>query len=246
MTLRVRLPPATWVARFPREQVVRLGRGRDNEVRVGHRRVGGRWTVSRHHAELAWDGTRWGVRNVSDKPGLLRVYEPGYEEVPLEPGRPWVAVRHRWSCTVGHPDEPFAVVCETDDHRGPATAAVGVEADLPDPDEDPTFGLDDLVPLVLTPLERDVLAAYYSAFALLPRPAVLEPRTHAEAARRLGRSSDSTRKAVERANEKIRRVPDAPPAATGRTISAEVGRWLARTGALDPLDPVTEPEPRDR
>ncbi|CAN5172005.1 hypothetical protein BH23ACT2_BH23ACT2_06130 [soil metagenome] len=237
MSLRIRLHPATWTATFSRDQVVRLGRARDNDLRVGHQRVGGRWTVSKHHAELAWDGTRWGVLNVSDKPGLLKVYEPGYEEVPLEPGRPWVPLRHRWSCSVGHPDQPFSVICETDNHRGPATAAVGVEADvLGDLGDDPTLGLDDLVPLVLSPLERDVLLAYYSGFTLLPRPAILEPRSHAEAARRLGRSTDSARKAVERANEKIRRVPDAPPAATGRTVSSEIGRWLARTGAIDPLD----------
>ncbi len=239
MTLRIRLHPAAWTATFGRDRVVRLGRGRDNDVRVGHQRAGGRWTVSKHHAELSWDGTRWGLLNVSDKPGLLKVYEPGYEEVALEPGRPWVALRHRWSCTVGHPDQAFHVLCETDDHRGPATTAGGVEADEPpDLGEDPTLGLDDLVPLVLSPLERDVLLAYYSGFTLLPRPAILEPRPHAEAARRLGRSTDSARKAVERANEKIRRVPDAPPAATGRTVSPEIGRWLARTGAIDPVDPT--------
>ena len=28
--------------------------------------------------------------------------------------------------------------------------------------------------------------------------------------------------------------PDAPPAATGRNVSGEVGRWLARIGVLDP------------
>ena len=39
--------------------------------------------------------------------------------------------------------------------------------------------------VALTALERDVLLAYYSDFTLLPRPAVLAPRAHDEAARRL-------------------------------------------------------------
>jgi hypothetical protein len=50
----------------------------------------------------------------------------------------------------------------------------------------------------------------------------------------LGRSKDSARKAIERINEKIGRSTDAPAIAFGRNVSAEIGRWLARTGALDP------------
>jgi hypothetical protein len=240
MTLQVRVPPAGGRAAFGRDHIVRLGRGRTNDVRVGHERVQGRWTVSKTHAEVRWDGTRWSTLNVSDKPGLLRVYEPGFEEVPLEPGRPWVPVRHRWSYAIGRPGHRFHVVCQTDDHKGPA----GLEGLLPvDPDgphgpgyveDDPTAGLDSVVALLLTPLERGVLLAYYSDFALLPRPPTLEPRSHDEAARRLGRSRDSTRKAIERVNEKIAQVHDAPPIATGRNVSAEIGRWLARAGALDP------------
>jgi hypothetical protein len=101
-------------------------------------------------------------------------------------------------------------------------------------EDEPTAAFDELVVLRLTRLERDVLLAYYSSFALLPRPPTLEPRSHDEAARRLGRSRDSTRKAIERINDKITRYPDAPPAATGRNVSGEVGRWLARVGVLDP------------
>jgi hypothetical protein len=240
VTLWVRVDHHAWTASYERDHVVRLGRGRSNDVRVGHERVQGQWTVSKDHAEVRWDGTRWSTLNVSDKPGLLSVYEPGFEEVPLEPGRPWVPVRHRWSYAVGRPGHRFHVVCQTDDHKGPAVLP-GVEGLLPiDPDrpgyveEDPTAGLDSVVALLLTPLERVVLLAYYSDFALLPRPATLEPRSHDEAARRLGRSKDSTRKAIERVNDKIGRVHDAPPIATGRNVSAEIGRWLARAGAIDP------------
>lgn len=236
MTLRLRVHPAQWTATFERDHIVSLGRGRSNDVRVGHERVHGLWTVSKTHAEIRWDGTRWSTLNVSDKPGLLRVYEPGYEEVPLEPGRPWVPVRHRWSYSFGRPDHRFHVVCSTDDHKGPAAAPGPVEADQAGGhvEEEPTAGLDNPVLLSLTPLERDVLLAYYSDFALLPRPARLEPRSHEEAARRLGRSRDSTRKAIERVNDKIGRIHDAPPAATGRNVSPEIGRWLARIGAIDP------------
>ena len=119
MTLRARLHPAPWTSRYERDHVVRIGRARDSDVRVGHQRVQGRWTVSRNHIELSWDGSRWSSVNVSDKTGLLRVYEPGYEEVPLEPRRPWVPVRHRWSYSVGRPEHPFHILCVTDDHRGP-------------------------------------------------------------------------------------------------------------------------------
>jgi hypothetical protein len=229
MTLRVRLHPASWGAAYERDQTVRVGRDRSNDVRVGDERVQGRWTVSRAHAEIRWDGTRWSTLNVSDKPGLLRVYEPGFEEVPLEPGRPWVPVRHRWSYAVGRPGHRFHVVCETDDHKVPAGLDGLLPVDPDDPhgpgyvDDDPTAGLDSVVALLLTPLERGVLLAYYSDFALLPRPPTLEPRSHDEAARRLGRSRDSTRKAIERVNEKISHVHDAPPIATGRNVSAEIG-----------------------
>ena len=62
----------------------------------------------------------------------------------------------------------------------------------------------------------------------------LEPRSHKQAARRLGRSQDSDRKAIERVNEKISAISEARPIATGRNVSAEIGRWLARTGILGP------------
>jgi hypothetical protein len=220
-------------ATYEREHVVRVGRGRANDIRIGTERVGGRWTVSRTHAEMRWDGTRWRTLTVSDKAGLLRVYEPGYEEVVLEPGRPWVPVRHRWSFSVGRPDHRFHVVCLTDDHSGRAVMAGGDDIDAP-AEEEATAAFDAVVGLTLTPLERDVLMAYYSDFTRLPRPATLEPRSHGDAANRLGRTRDSARKAIERANDKIRRVDDAPPIATGRNVSAEIGRWLARVGALDP------------
>ena len=243
MTLRVRVHPAPWTSSYERDHVVRVGRGRAEDVRVGHEQVQGRWTVSKHHAEIRWDGTRWSTLNVSDKPGLLRVYEPGYEEVPLEPGRPWVPVRHRWSYAIGRPGHRFHVVCVTDDHKGPAVAGLGELEGLALPgldtyggyvEEEPTAGFEGFVALDLTVLERDMLLAYYSDFTLLPRPDRLEPRSHEEAARRLGRSKDSARKAIERVNEKVSRGTDAPPAASGRNVSAEIGRWLARSGAIDP------------
>jgi len=242
VTLRIRIDPSPATAEFDRGEVVRIGRGRANDVRVGHQRIGGRWTVSTAHAEVRWDGTRWSTLNVSARTGLLHIYEPGYEDVPVEPGRPWVPVRHRWAYAVGRPDHRFHVVCATDDHRGPGIGAAPVpprdgdeaEAAAADAAEDPTMSLDDVVALRLTPLERDVLLAYYSDFALLPRPPVLAPRAHDEAARRLGRSRDSTRKAIERVNEKIARVDDAPTIASGRNVSTEIGRWLTRAGVLDP------------
>jgi hypothetical protein len=242
LTIRVRIHDEPWTAGFERDHTVRIGRGRTSDIRVGHQLVQGRWTVSKAHVEISWDGTRWSTLNVSDKAGLLQVYEPGYEEVPLEPGRPWVPVRHRWSYAIGRPDHRFHVVCATDDHRGPAAipgngAGVGVGATgdvSADNEDEPTAGLDTAVALSFTALERKVLLAYYAGFARLPRPATLEPRSHDEAAHRLGRSRDSTRKAIERVNEKIRAAHDAPAIATGRNVSAEIGRWLARSGTLDP------------
>jgi hypothetical protein len=238
--LTVQVHPGPSTATFARDRIVRVGRGRASDVRVGHQLVAGRWTVSKVHAEIRWDGTRWSTLNVSDKPGLLQVYEPGYEEVPLEPGRPWVPVRHRWSYSMGHPDHRFHVVCRTDDHKGPAVRPDPSRRSTSTPDDtdyvesDPTAGLEANIALAFTVLERDVLLAYYSDFALLPRPPRLEPRSHEEAARRLGRSRDSSRKAIERVNDKIGRADGAPAAATGRNVSAEIGRWLARTGTLDP------------
>ena len=239
MTLRVRVHDRPGTIRFGRDDLVLIGRSRACDVRVGHVLVHGRWTVSKVHAEIRWDGTRWSTRTVSDKPGLLSVYEPGYEEVPIEPGRPWVPVRHRWSYGIGRPDHRFHVVCETDDHRGPAGLPGAPEPLALMLDEDATADLDALVGLTLTALERQVLLAYYSDFALLPRPSTLEPRPHEEAARRLARSRDSTRKAVERINDKISRTAGAPAIATGRNVSGEIGRWLARNGALDPDLDVT-------
>lgn len=239
MTIRVRIHDEAWTARLELDHTVRIGRGRSNDVRVGHQRVQGRWTVSKSHLEIAWDGTRWTTITVSDKPGLLAVYEPGYEEVPLEPGRRWAPVRHRWSYAIGRPGQRFHIVCATDDHRGPA-ATVLADDRLPgdgdgfDLDDEPTAGFDTAVALSFTPLERRVLLAYYSRFAALPRPPTLEPRSHDEAAHLLDRSRDSTRKAIERVNEKIASAYDAPAIATGRNVSAEIGRWLARSGTLDP------------
>jgi hypothetical protein len=235
VTIRVRIHPGPWTASFERGHIVRIGRGRASDIRVGHQLVGGRWTVSKDHAVIRWDGTRWVTLNVSQRPGLLSVYEPGYEEVPLEPGRPWAPVRHRWSYSIGRPDDRFHVVCVTGDHLGPAAVAAPPPAPDADPDdEEPTAGFDMTVALSFTPLERSVIAAYYDDFARLPRPATLEPRSHDDAARRLGRSRDSTRKAIERVNEKIAAAHDAPAIAIGRNVSGEIGRWLARSGVLDP------------
>ncbi|MGI8937463.1 MAG: hypothetical protein ACR2JF_04445 [Iamia sp.] len=237
MSLRIRVDPGPWSAPHGLDAVVRIGRGAANDVRVGHQRVGGRWTVSRVHAELRWDGTRWSTLNLSARPGLLQVYEPGWEEVPVEPGRPWVPVRHRWCYAMGRPGPQAHVVCETDDHRGPGVVGP-TGPTLPDgldgPDDDLTTDLVGPPPLSLTLLERDVVLAYYSDFALLPRTAAVAPRAHDDAARRLGRSRDSTRKAIERVNRKVAAVEGAPAVADGRNVSAEVGRWLARSGALDP------------
>ena len=113
---------------------------------------------------------------------------------------------------------------------GPAQPPPGVAT----PDDEETALFEGVAALSFTVLERDVLLAYYSGFALLPRPLTLEPRSHKEAARRLGRSQDSARKAIERVNEKIQTISEAPAIATGRNVSGEIGRWLARTGILDP------------
>lgn len=81
MTLRISVPPARWVIEFSRDsdEPVVLGRARMADVRVGDERVQGRWAVSKVHAEVRWDGIRWTTTNMSGKPGLLHVYEPGYE-----------------------------------------------------------------------------------------------------------------------------------------------------------------------
>jgi hypothetical protein len=236
----IELTVGSAAARFDREQLVRIGRDRSNEVVIGRERVLGRATVSRVHAELVWDGSRWSTRNVSDKAGLLRVYEPGFEEVPVAPGRPWEPVRHRWSLSFGRPDHPFHVVCWTDDHRhrlGDRPPDADLRTLEPDGeiavDDEPTAVLDPPVAVPFTPLETEALNAYYGDFVVLPRPAVLAPRSHEEAAQRTGRSRDSTRKAIERANEKIAASVGAPAIATGRNVSPEIGRWLAQNGLLD-------------
>jgi hypothetical protein len=239
MTLNLRLHPAGELSSYGRDDVVRLGRGDECDLGVGQERVQGRWTVSKVHAEIRWDGSRWATLNVSDKRGLLLVYEPGYEEVPLESGRAWIPVRHRWSYSFGRPGHRFHVVGDTDDHRGPAGmarragAAEANEAGYVE--EEPTAGVESVFVLNLTQLELGVLLSYYSDYTFLPRPPTLEPRSHDEAARRLGRSVDSTRKAIERVNEKIAKFDGAPAIASGRNVSGEIGRWLARSGALDPL-----------
>ncbi len=234
MSLRLRVDPAPWTHEHGRDAVVRIGRGSESEVRVGHQRIGGRWTVSRTHAELRWDGTRWSTLNRSARPGLLAVYEPGYEEVPIEPGRPWVPVRHRWCYGIGRPGQRVHVVCETDDHRGPGVAGIEREGAAEGPEVDLTTELVGPPPLSLTLLELDVVLAYYSDFTHLPRPLTLEPRAHDEAARRLGRSRHSTRKAIERVNRRIAETEGAPAIANGRNVSTEIGRWLARSGVIDP------------
>lgn len=217
--------------RFTPGAVVRIGRAADVDLRVGDRRVGGRWTVSDRHVEVRWDGVRWATSNVSSRSGLLRVYEPGWEEIVLEPGRSWSPVRHRWSYALGLPERFFHVVCVTDDHEPAGDAVAPARGG---DDEEATAVLPAVTLPLFTELERAVVAAYYGDFGCLPRPSVLEASSHAEAARRLGRSTDSARKAVERVNQKLARVVDAPAAATGRTISPEIGRWLARVGLLDP------------
>ena len=228
--------PRGWPSQFSRDRTVTVGRARSSDIRVGHELVQGRWTVSKCQIELRWDGTRWSSVNLSDKAGLLQVYEPGYEPVLLEPGRQWAPVRHRWCYDIGRPDHPFHVVCHTDDHKGPAVL----------------WGQPSPRPASLPRTTRKRLCSkawphsaspYWSGTSCLPitrgsrsspRPLTLEPRSHKEAARRLGRSQDSTRKAIERVNEKIQTISEAPAIATGRNVSGEIGRWLARTGILDP------------
>ncbi len=244
--IRLRVVPGEADAVFQRDQAVAVGRGADSDVRVGDRQVAGLWTVSKRHLRIEWDDHRWVTTNVSDKTGLLSVYEPGYEDVPLEPGRSWTPARSRWSYRVGRPGHPFFVVCDTDDRPASAQEQVAERwRTTPSEDDEPTARLDALRILTFTPLERDVLLAYYSDFVSLPRPRVLEPRGHDVAARRLGRSSDSMRKAIERANDKMARNDGAPAIATGRNVSAEIGRWLARAGALDasPVEPGVDPHP---
>ena len=237
MTLRISVPPARGVVEYSPELIepIVLGRARSADVRVGDERVQGRWTVSKAHAEVRWDGVRWTTTNVSGKPGLLHVYEPGYEEAPLEPGRTWTPVRHRWSYSFGRAGYRFDVVCTTDDHQTLTAIVVDEErVDRLDPDDEPTAGVEALVRLVFTDLELETLHAYYGGFAALPRPSTLEPASHDAAALRLSRSRDSLRKALERINEKISRVQGSPPVAIGRNVSPEIGRWLARVGVLDP------------
>lgn len=229
------MPSRHWTLEFPSDEAaeVVVGRGRTSDVRIGHERVQGRWTVSKTHAMLVWDGRRWTTANVSEKPGLMHVYEPGYEQAPLEPGRKWAPARHRWSYSFGSAGHRFDVVCETDDHAALTAPAPSIER-VGDDEEEPTAGLDMLVALSFTELETATIRAYYGAYGLLPRPATLEPASHDAAAAQLGRSRDSLRKAIERINEKISSVLGAPEVASGRNVSGEVGRWLARLGFLDP------------
>ena len=77
MTLEVTVHPEPARHRFARDRTVRIGRAAGNDVQVGRQLLGGRSSVSKHHVHVAWDGTRWATLNVSDKTGLLRVYEPG-------------------------------------------------------------------------------------------------------------------------------------------------------------------------
>jgi len=246
VALTVRPAGAAAPSRFSVGDVVRVGRGPGNDIRVGDLPVDGAWTVSGHHVEIHWHSGRWTTTNVSSRPGLLHVYEPGWEDLLLQPGRSWAPCRHRWSYGLGRPGHLFPLVCSTDDHfDAPGSPGSPGSAGSPggDPngaDEDNTAVLPTVTWPIFTPLEQAVLLAYYGDFARLPRPAILEPASHRQAARRLGRSTDSARKAIERINEKIARAQDAPPAATGRQLSAEIGRWLARAGALDAIEPPAE------
>jgi hypothetical protein len=233
---------------FSTETIVRIGRGPDNDVVVGDTQVDGEWTVSSNHVEVRFDGERWTTRNVSSRSGLLQVYEPGWEPTTLEPGRSWSPMRHRWSYGLGRPGQVFYVVCRTSEAAQDRLATD--VTDTPDMTGNPAAARKEVDPMtgestallpavslpVFTELEQQVLYAYYADFARLPRPPILEPASHTEAARRLGRTSDSGRKAIERINEKIARARDAPRAATGRHVSGEIGRWLARVGALDGLE----------
>jgi hypothetical protein len=246
VTIELTVGTAATSQTFDRERVIHIGRDRANDVVLGRERVLGRATVSRVHARLVWDGARWSTWNESDKAGLLRVYEPGFEELSLVPGRPWSPERHRWCLSFGRPDHPFHVVCRTDDHGGPRAGRPivddGVRTVEPDSDvveeDEPTAALDPTIAVPFTALETGALLAYYGDFVVLPRPAVLSPRSHDDAALRLGRTKDSTRKAIERANEKIGHIVGAPAIASGRNVSEEIGRWLARNGLLDADDPT--------
>jgi pSer/pThr/pTyr-binding forkhead associated (FHA) protein len=173
MTLNIGVHPVAELTSYDRGRIVRLGRDAGCDVRVGQERIQGRWTVSKMHAEIRWDGSRWGTLNVSDKAGLLLVYEPGYEEVPLESGRVWVPVRHRWSYSIGRPGRQFHVVCDTDDHRGPAgmlgAIATSESQKIGSSEEEPTAGIESVFALSLTPLERDVLLSYADARTSLAR-----------------------------------------------------------------------------
>lgn len=175
MTLHAEVHATGWTAAFERDRIIAIGRARVNDVWVGRDLVDGRFTVSKHHADLRWDGSRWRVLNLSDKTGLLHVYEPGFEEVPIEPGRPWVPVRHRWGLAFGQPDHPFHVLCETDDHGVDVLDAATASNELrtldadgpgaPDPvageDDEPTILVDPIVHVAFTPLELEVLARAY-------------------------------------------------------------------------------------
>ena len=238
MTIRFAVSSARGVVEFSRDidKPIVLGRSRTADITVGDERVQGRWTVSKEHVGIRWDGVRWLTTNRSGKPGLLYVYEPGYEEAPLEPGRTWTPVRHRWSYAFGRAGHRFHVVCTTDDHRSlVATSSSDVDALVAsDPEDEPTAGVEALVGLNFTDLEIETLLAYYGDFVALPRPLTLEPASHDAAALRLRRSRDSLRKALERINDKISRIQGSPPIATGRNVSPEIGRWIARVGVLDP------------
>jgi hypothetical protein len=216
---------------FEPGSVVRIGRGPANDVIVGDTQLEGAWTVSAHHIEIQWDSGRWTTTNVSSRFGLLHVYEPGWEATLLEPGRSWAPNRGRWSYGLGRPGQLFQVVCTSNDHMNPPSSVETVATS-----EDITAILPVIASPVFTLFEQQVLFAYYGDFARLPRPAVMEPASHQRAAQLVGRSTDSARKAIERINEKISRSNDPPWAATGRNVSSEIGRWLARTGALDPVD----------
>ena len=74
---------------------------------------------------------------------------------------------------------------------------------------------------------RDALLAYYSGFVLLPRPAVLEPRSHDEAARRLGRSKDSTRTPCRSTMTGARALAGVSPVPTARMPAPRIFRRVS-------------------
>ena len=79
MTIRVRIHPGPWTATFERDHVVRIGRGRTSDIRVGHQRVGGRWTVSKDHVALGW---KTYVYSLGSLPSLATIVDENLTDDP--------------------------------------------------------------------------------------------------------------------------------------------------------------------